>query len=188
MKNNLQKIKEISPIGMRTFKTAISIIICLFVYQIGYSLNVVNYSDSSLACITAIICMRETLGDSKSAGLQRLFGTILGAVLGIAYSYLFFFFGNVLLQTFVIATGIIVMIVICNKAKVADAIVIACVVYLFIILSGDAINPFFHGVMRFIDTLAGLGISVLVNHFIYNPDKRKTLPEDQENPENPSAS
>jgi len=180
MKNYIERIKEITPVGMRTIKTAIAIVVCLFIYQAGYSLGIANHSDTILACVAAIVSMRETMEGSRSIGIQRLLGTIIGAGVGIAYSYLFFFVGNIYLQMFVIATGIIGVIVICNKFKLADAIVIACMVYLFIAVQKGEIDPLVHGITRFIDTLIGLGISILVNHFIQNPDKRKTDYEDQQ--------
>ena len=176
----IEKIKEINPVGMRTIKTAIAIVVCLFVYQAGYSLGIANHNDAILACIAAIISMRDTMEGSRSAGIQRLLGTIIGAGVGIAYSYLFFFLGNVYLQMFIIATGIIGVIVICNKVKLPDAIVIACMVYLFIALQKGEIDPLVHGITRFIDTLIGLGISILINHFIHNPDKRSGDHEEQQ--------
>ena len=180
MKKLLEKIKDETPVGMRTIKTAISIVLCLFVYQLGYALGLASSSDAILACITAIICMRESMDDSRTVALQRLFGTIIGVGFGLAYSYLFFFLQNSYLQMFIIATGVIGIIVICNKAKVQEAIFLGCMAYLFIALQQGEINPLIHSISRFIATLIGLGISILVNHFIRNPDKRK---DDDDNDE-----
>ena len=64
-------------VGMRNIKTAIAAALCAVVYYAwGRS--------PAFACIGAIFGMGSDLSDSKLNGGNRLFGTVIGGLLGIA--------------------------------------------------------------------------------------------------------
>lgn len=68
------------PLGHRIIKTAAAVFICLIIYILrGYRGAV------SQSAITAIICMQPYVQDSKTYAVDRIFGTILGAAIGLAY-------------------------------------------------------------------------------------------------------
>ena len=67
---------RIHHVGMRTFKTALATELCALIYYfVGRS--------PAFACIGVIFGMGETLEDSRLHGGNRLFGTIIGGVLGM---------------------------------------------------------------------------------------------------------
>lgn len=63
-------------IGMRNIKTAISATLCALIYFI-------IERDPAFACIGAIFGMGSDTSDSKLNGGNRLFGTIIGGLLGM---------------------------------------------------------------------------------------------------------
>lgn len=68
------------PLGQRIIKTAVAIFICLVFYMLqGFHGNV----GSSI--VTAIICMQPYVDDTKTFAFDRIFGTVLGAVWGLAF-------------------------------------------------------------------------------------------------------
>ena len=71
-----------------TIKTAISIFLCLVVYMLIEQFGFTDTSNAFLACVTAIICMKDSVDESLHTGLFRLVGTFIGAVSGMAYIYL----------------------------------------------------------------------------------------------------
>ena len=63
-------------VGMRTFKTALATALCAFLYY---------FTDRSpaFACIGVIFGMGANMEDARKNGGNRLFGTIIGGVVGI---------------------------------------------------------------------------------------------------------
>lgn len=163
---------RLSP-GMRTIKTALAIIVCLSVYYAADYFGIANSGDAFLACISAIICMRDSVEKSISSGVSRLWGTFIGACLGLLYSLIGLTFDHFILSILTISIGIIVLIVLCNFFHLHDSIVIGCVVFLFIAMQQVDIDPLIHSIRRFTDTAIGILISIGINHFILNPKKQK---------------
>ena len=169
MKNFLARL---SP-GMRTIKTALAIIVCLIVYYAADYFHIADRGDAFLACVSATICMRDSVGKSVSSGISRLWGTFIGACLGLLYSLTGLTYDQFFLDIITIASGIIILIVLCNMFHLHDSIVIGCVVFLFIAMQQVDIDPLIHSIRRFADTTVGIIISVGINHFILNPQKTK---------------
>ncbi len=168
--NLKEKFTRLIP-GMRTIKTALAIIVCLFLYYAGAQFGIADQSDAFLACVAAIISMRDTVEKSTESGINRLAGTFLGAFLGLAYSLAELDSINTFLNIFVIAVGIVVLIMLCTFFQFHDSVVISCVVFLVIVLQQADADPLEHCIRRFVDTGMGIFISVLINHFIHNPKK-----------------
>ena len=67
---------RIHHVGMRTFKTALATALCALVYYfVGRS--------PAFACIGVIFGMGYNLEDARKNGGNRLFGTIIGGVVGV---------------------------------------------------------------------------------------------------------
>lgn len=167
MKNDL--LNRLSP-GMRTIKTALAIIVCLVAYYFGEKIGIANTSDAFLACVAAIISMRDTVEKSFDIGFHRLAGTLVGAILGLLYSLLFPFYESVFLGMFLTVLGVVLLITLCDVLKIQDAIAIACVVFLFIAMQQSDMSPLELSIRRFADTAVGILISLAINHFISRPD------------------
>ena len=167
-------IENASPIGFRTIKTGISIFLCLVVYMLIEQFGFTDTSNAFLACVTAIICMKDSVDESLHTGLFRLVGTFIGAVSGMAYIYIARAIAQPIPDMILLSLFIIVVISLCNLFKSPDAIVICCVVFLFVAMnqSDPEIGPVVHSIQRFTDTVIGLAVSFVVNRFLFNPAKK----------------
>lgn len=98
-------------IGMRTVKTAIAAALCALVY---YYLE----RSPAFACIGAIFGMGSDLSDSKRHGGNRLFGTIIGGLLGMGLFRIYLIFhpegGHSLLLVPLMFVGTVLLIVLCQ--------------------------------------------------------------------------
>ncbi|MBQ3612213.1 MAG: FUSC family protein [Firmicutes bacterium] len=182
-------IENASPIGFRTIKTGISIFLCLVVYMLIEQFGFTDTSNAFLACVTAIICMKDSVDESLHTGLFRLVGTFIGAVSGMAYIYLARMLDEAMSDMILLSLFIIVVISLCNLFKSPDAIVICCVVFLFVAMNqtDPEIGPVVHSIQRFTDTVIGLAVSFLVNRFLFNPAKKPAELIDEENIDEQSA-
>lgn len=140
-------------IGARILKTALAVVICIFVGSFF------NENSGFFSAIAAIITMQGTFSDSFIKGKDRIFGTFVGALFG--YFFALILHGNPLL----IGIGIIIIIYICKSLKWNASIVIACVVFLSIMIDADK-NILQYSIFRLLDTSAGIIIALLVNYFI----------------------
>ncbi|MGN1344899.1 MAG: aromatic acid exporter family protein [Traorella sp.] len=137
-------------IGSRILKTAIAVMLAIFISQLLQS----EYP--FFAGMTALISMDKTSGNSLKMGRNRVVGTIIGAMIGIGLSYLDR--GNILLC----GLGIVLLILICNKLNLQGSITIGGIVMLAIMVHTDK-SPLFYGFHRSVDTLIGAIVSILVN-------------------------
>lgn len=98
-------------VGMRTIKTATAAAICALIY---YFLD----RSPAFACIGAIFGLGTNMEHSKLNGGNRLFGTAIGGVLGMALFRIYLFFhpegGRSLLLVALVFIGTILLIVLCQ--------------------------------------------------------------------------
>ena len=75
-------LRELPPLGYRIVKTTIAVFLCL----LGYHL--VGYRGDDMpteAAITAIICMQPYVRDTREYAVNRLMGTVVGAVWAVVF-------------------------------------------------------------------------------------------------------
>lgn len=152
----LHRVKTVSIIGRRSFKTLLAVLISVAVMEYIF------HDQPFFACIGAVVAVEKTMSKSFQAILIRNIGTIIGGIIGIIFSY-------ITQNPFFLSFGIIPFIYINNiigkkESIVAGAIVYFAVVYLNI---GDASAVY--GFRRIIGTLIGSLIGIGVNYFIFPP-------------------
>lgn len=170
---------------MRNIKTALSVFLCLVIYVvlpllssflsgIGGSLAeifafILKREDPMFACIAAIIVMQSTVADSVSIGKSRIYGTAMGAFVGLAFlglnlclPYKWF---NIILCT----VGVIALIYVCNILKLQNAASISVITFLVIMISIGHNSPFLYAFNRLLDTGIGIVVSLTVNRLISVP-------------------
>lgn len=167
-------------IGMRNVKTGLSIFLCLLVYRL------LNRDSYFLACVSAIICLQDSVEKTVTSGLNRMIGTCVGAAMGVALLYVDRALPALGVSLFTAALGCMLLIACLNAVKRPDAIVIGCVVLLAILLEQTGQPPLEYGVNRLLDTFVGIFIAVVVNRFVLNPDQRGKK-KDQPPEEPPAA-
>lgn len=152
---------NIPKIGMRNIKTAISVFICIALF------NLFKRDNAFYACIAAVICMKDTYENSLSIGINRLLGTFLGGLLGIITIYLLSFLPNISTPNALItAFGTIIVIHTCTLLKKPAAVTIACIVFISIMINYPGIASYFYAINRTFDTAIGIIIAILINKYI----------------------
>ncbi len=156
-------------IGMRIWKTVIAVLLSalsgyIFKYNPFYTI------------ITAILCMQtNTEASFKTAGV-RCIGTFIGGIfagimlviIDIFSIELFSIVYYIIISLFV--APMIYITVLIHREKSAF---ITCVVFFSVVLVNIVrMNPYLFIVLRVLETLAGIGISLAVNMIIKNPDRK----------------
>lgn len=154
MENN-----QMPKVGMRNIKTACAATLCALVY---YFLG----RNPTFACIGAIFGMGSDLQSSKQHGGNRLFGTVIGGVLGMALFRFYLIFypdgGRSLLQAALVFTGTVLLIILCQifwKGGVQPGGVMLC-----ILLFNTPVDSYItYALNRIFDTAVGVIVALAVN-------------------------
>ncbi|MBD2167958.1 FUSC family protein [Calothrix membranacea FACHB-236] len=112
------------------------------------------------AVIAAIIVMSSTHGSTLALGIQRLIGTIIGALAGAVFA--------VTLGSNPWSLGVCVFVTIfaTSVCKFNEAAKLAGYVSAIVILSYNH-SPWLYAWDRLLETLLGIGVALLVNSFIF---------------------
>ena len=165
MTTNEKTQKGKCKIGLRTYKTALAVFLCLFVtYFLGSS-------GTLLAAIAAILCMRETHKDSLKIGLDRMIGTITGGILAFVYLMILkqLPINEDLVSKIIIPIFIIICIYVCNLFNVKGASGICCIVFLIVAIGreeGTRLEILSYVGIRELATLIGEVIATVINKYI----------------------
>ena len=154
------KSMKIPGVGMRNVKTALAAAFCAFIYY---------FFDRSpaFACIGAIFGMGSDMEDSRKNGGNRLFGTLIGGLLGMVLFRLYLFIeptGKYTLWlvplTFI---GTVILIVLCQMfwvGGVQPGGVVLCIL-LFNTLVATYIS---YALNRILDTTIGVLVAWAVSY------------------------
>ena len=146
-------------VGMRNIKTAVAAALCAFVY---YFFN----RSPAFACIGAIFGMGSDFANSKLHGGNRLFGTIIGGLLGMVLFRIYLFFypdgRPSLLMVLMVFIGTVLLILLCQMFWVGG--VQPGGVVLCIILFNTPVDTYVsYALNRILDTGIGVLAALAVN-------------------------
>ncbi|MGN0513888.1 MAG: HAD hydrolase family protein [Lachnospiraceae bacterium] len=166
---------KLPKIGLRIIKSAIGVFLCYVVNLLRNGQGIVFYSQ-----LAVLWCMQDYVSETKAKAKQRSLGTLVGALFGLVYIVLEQFFGKylydlikvpdnliaVLFRGLTIALFIIIVLyttVLMNKKQ---ASYFSCVVFLSIVVNhiSDS-NPYLFVWNRFLDTMIGIVLGIVVNTF-----------------------
>lgn len=150
-------------VGMRTIKTAISVAICIFV------LELLGVKTPFFACMTAVFTMETDVSTSLRAGIERLLGTLTGAIIGSVFALLtnYLPMDYLLVKVLVVPIGLILVIQMFSLMKLKNSTFIACIVYLALMVHVDGPLRVEYAITRTLTTAFGAFIALLVNRYIY---------------------
>ena len=170
------KIKKyVPPIGKRLVKTGIAVFLCFCVNILRADADVVFYSH-----IAAIYCMQDSVTETKKNAVNRAVATTVGALYGLVTLLLF---PSLAIDTIperlthggVISAIVILVIYTTVIIKQRDTAYFANVVYLSIVINNITNNPFFFAWNRFLDTMIGILIALLVNSFRLPRERNRNI-------------
>lgn len=157
--------QDIFHIGMRIVKTGLAVFLCVLFSK-------VISAEPFYAGIAAVICMKKTSADSRHIGTERVLGTIFGGVFGMGLLYFFKFLNIKIYGTLydvLLSLALMFLIKALILLKREDAVSIACVVYLSIMLIPMGTSTIIdYAVWRIIETLLGVVVAVSINHLLPN--------------------
>ncbi len=168
---------------MRTIKTALCVLICLLIYKLFYYLDIyfdgvraINFvhdylfgTSASFACITAVICMQDTIENSVKFGISRILGSVLGGIASIVLSFINARFFVSRGDIFVCVFGVIFLIWFCNLIKQKEACSITVITFLIIIIGIDFARPMLAAVNRTVGSSLGALVAIVINKTIKKP-------------------
>lgn len=165
------------PIGMRIVKSALGVFLCFLIDIFRNGDGIAFYSQ-----LAVLWCMQDYKKDTFMQAKQRLLGTVIGAIYGLIIlllrpgfhlgsGILFELLWGLLISVFIVI--ILYHTVVINRKQ---ASYFSCVVFLSIVVNHltDA-NPFLFVWNRFLDTVIGLAVGVLVNCFSLPREHRNDI-------------
>lgn len=174
-------------IGMRNFKTALCVLLCMsltaflnFIHEFIenesvkeiYSLLFVR--DTALySCIAAVISLQATVSQTKRTGIIRVMGTLFGGAASVVIIYINSFFDSVAFSFLIVFLGVIGIISLCNLISQAEYASVAVVMFLIVVFSSVESSAYVEAIHRFIDTVGGAVIAFAVNRFVFPPKEIK---------------
>ncbi len=165
MISHIQAVKWHLP-GQRIIKTSLAVTLCLLFYYFlkGYQ----GESMPAEAAITAIICVQPYVHDTKESGLNRLSGTIIGAVCGFLFLLAMLLFPslgtNRILLYLLMGIGTLIALHSAVLIHLPDASGLAAIVFICVVIAyPDIGNPLDQAFRRILDVLLGAGAAILVN-------------------------
>lgn len=146
-------------IGMRTLKTALAVIIGLY---ISYLLDL---GSAIFVSIAAVSTMKPSMSESLQDFKKRLFTCVFGVIVG-------YFFSKIsvreYLEPLVAGLGILLTIYILVVVKMKDMTQLSCIVFVASFCSNS--DKFYYATNRILGTFIGIIVGVLVNYFISSPN------------------
>lgn len=148
-------------VGMRNIKTAFAATLCALIY---FLIN----RNPTFACIGAVFGMGGNMSESRLSGGNRLFGTIIGGVLGMILFRIYIIFypnaGYHPLMLLLLFVGVILLIL-CSQVVYWPGAIQPGSVMLCIILFNTPVETYFaYSINRIFDTAIGVIIALIVNY------------------------
>ena len=148
--------------GLRTYKTALSLLICMLIW------NIIFDEIPFYACIAAVITMQNSLLTTIENGANRILGTLIGAAAGAAVLFL------LPVNLWIITLCSIIVIHLTSLLKKPGATSIACVVFFSIVINIGQSDAVDYIIMRILETSLGIVVAMSINYLIKPPPKEDT--------------
>lgn len=170
-----QKKYKLPKIGLRIIKSAVGVFLCYVVNLLRNGQGIVFYSQ-----LAVLWCMQDYVSETKAKAKQRSLGTLVGALAGLVYIMLEQAFGKqlhglinmsdnlfaALFRGATISVFIIIVLYVTVLMNKKQASYFSCVVFLSIVVNHISdTNPYLFVWNRFLDTMIGIVLGIIVNTF-----------------------
>ena len=165
----------IPKVGMRTVKTAVSVMISYLVFvpfgllyreELG---GVWGQMGPLYACIACVVCMQSSLGQTMQQGISRFIGVAVGGTLGV------------LVKALMLGVVCVAGVWLCLLLKRPAACAMACIVPCVILVNGmTGVERYYYAAARIIETVVGVAIAFGINAAL--PDHREGSSDEPREP------
>ena len=150
-------------IGLRTFKTAVSVFLCILLFK------VLHRGSPMLAVLSTVFSLRKYHKQTWKFGIARFFGNMSGGILAIVLLQLYKHFSLPdYFDLILVPIGIILLILFCNRFN-KTAIINSSATFLVIFYTIEAAVNVEYAIQRVLDTLIGAVIAMIVNRLLPSP-------------------
>lgn len=165
--SNPREYWHFPPLGRRIVKTTVAVFICLLIY---YLLGYRGQDMPTESAITAIICMQPFVRDSRDYALNRLAGTLIGALWGLLFLLLLYaaprLGGSAPVLYGLMALGVMLSLYSALLIRKPDTSSLAAIVFLCIVIAfPDIERPLVQAATRILDVFIGTVVAIGVNVF-----------------------
>lgn len=160
----MAKTKVKLPIGPRTVKTAVAVILAMIIVE-AYG---ATSSKLVFAMLGAMAAIEPTFKQSKEACISQILGVILGALAGVLLRSL------ALPMLLGVGLGIILVITFYNGMRIPYSPSLSCLIVVMVCTEPD-IRPISYALGRIWDSAIGLGVGLLINTLILPYDNSRQI-------------
>lgn len=163
-------------LGLRIIKSAIAVEICFLISFLRDSHGIVFFSQ-----LATLWCIQMYADGTKKNALQRIIGTVIGAVYGLVVLLAEGYFNitpenNSFLNSLLVSGMIVIVLYTTVVIKKKQASYFSCVVFLSIVVNHITdTNPYLFVWNRFLDTIIGIVVGIGVNSFSLPRKKQKDI-------------
>lgn len=119
--------------------------------------------------LPAVMPISTFFGETIKFGINRIIGSIIGAIIGV----LLVIAPAQNILVLLVGIGVILIVYICDYLKWDSTTSIACLVFCSIIVGTKGFSAIDYSFNRLLDTFIGIGITTIVNNYVFNPDMIK---------------
>ena len=162
-------------IGMRTAKTALSVMLCILLYHF------LDRGQPMIAALAAVFALRQDLTTTVRFAKSRVLGNTLGGLVGILYHVLQQqFHDNFFIELFILPLLVAGLIIFSDGIDNNSGIISSIATMLLITLTVSSNETVIVAFDRVLDTFIGTFVAITLNYIIRppKPEEEKELQED----------
>lgn len=174
---DLPERRHLPRIGQRITKTTLAVFICLVIYWLrGYE----GQDMPTEAAITAIVCMQPYARAARDYAINRLVGSLIGAVWGLLLLVVMYALpalsGYPVVLYGMMAAGVLLSLYTAVAVRLPDTSSLAAIVFLCIVITfPDIEDPLRQAGTRILDIFIGTAVAIAVNAFRLPRRKNRRL-------------
>ncbi len=162
---------HIDGLGARTLKTVFAVSVCLVLSKFANHFGVPSLG--FYAATASIITMQSSIELSRSVGIQRSIGTVIGGIITIVLLYVQMIYFSGYHDTIFAIIGTFLTLFTCTRLKIPLGVSTATVIVLsgFVLFNVEVIIPTI--TLRVLETILGVIIALVINQLIMPPPKEE---------------
>lgn len=151
-------------LGMRTFKTALSVVVCVLLF------HVLGRDNPLIATITAVVSLRQDMTSTVSIGKERILGNTVGSIAAMIYLLVQHFLPQTLFLQLTLLPILVALVVIFQDGIDNNSgIITGIATFILITLSTPEGESVIVALDRIVDTFIGVGVAIFLNTILKPP-------------------